>query len=83
MNVGNTNMKTLAICSLFLALMLISLPVQSVELKEGHPTVYIVKKGDFLEKIASNLGVSVRSIVHQNSLQKTTIFPGQKIYFFP
>ncbi|MFT5451976.1 MAG: hypothetical protein ACI9N9_001462 [Enterobacterales bacterium] len=46
-------MKTLAICSLFLALMLISLPVQSVELKDGHPTVYIVKKGDTLWDISA------------------------------
>jgi hypothetical protein len=46
-------MKTLAICSLFLALMLISLPAQSVELKDGHPTVYIVKKGDTLWDISA------------------------------
>jgi hypothetical protein len=45
-------MKTLAICSLFLALVFISLPAQSVELKDGHPTVYIVKKGDTLWDIS-------------------------------
>jgi len=45
-------MKTLAIYSLFLALILISLPVQSVELKDGHPEIYIVKKGDTLWDIS-------------------------------
>jgi len=45
-------MKTLAICSLFLALVFISLPAQSVELKDGHPEVYIVKKGDTLWDIS-------------------------------
>ena len=52
MKVGKSNMKTLAISSLFLALILFSLPVQSVELKDGHPEVYIVKKGDTLWDIS-------------------------------
>ena len=45
-------MKTLAICSLILALVFISLPAQSVELKDGHPNIYIVKKGDTLWDIS-------------------------------
>ena len=45
-------MKTLAICSLFLALVFTSLPAQSVELKDSHPDVYIVKKGDTLWDIS-------------------------------
>ncbi|RLA03994.1 MAG: LysM domain-containing protein [Gammaproteobacteria bacterium] len=45
-------MKTLAICSLLLALLFISQPVQSVELKDDHPSVYIVKKGDTLWDIS-------------------------------
>jgi hypothetical protein len=45
-------MKTLAICSLILALVFISSPAQSVELKDGHPNIYIVKKGDTLWDIS-------------------------------
>jgi hypothetical protein len=45
-------MKTLAICTLFLALVFVSLPAQGVELKDGHPDVYIVKKGDTLWDIS-------------------------------
>ena len=45
-------MKTLAICSLFLALVFTSLPVQSVELKDGHPDTYVVVKGDTLWDIS-------------------------------
>ena len=45
-------MKTLAICTLFLALVFFSLPTYSLELKNGHPDVYIVKKGDTLWDIS-------------------------------
>lgn len=45
-------MKTLAVCTLFLALLFTALPVQGVELKDGHPDVYIVKKGDTLWDIS-------------------------------
>lgn len=46
-------MKTLAICSLVLALIFLSAPAQGVELKDGHPDVYIVKKGDTLWDISA------------------------------
>ncbi len=46
-------MKTLTICSLFLALVFLSAPAQGVELKDGHPEVYIVKKGDTLWDISA------------------------------
>jgi len=52
MNVGNTNMKTLAICALSLLLFLFSPVAKSVELKDGHPDVYIVVKGDTLWDIS-------------------------------
>ncbi|MCP4412834.1 MAG: LysM peptidoglycan-binding domain-containing protein, partial [Gammaproteobacteria bacterium] len=46
-------MKTLAICSLVLALIFLNVPAQGVELKDGHPDVYIVKKGDTLWDISA------------------------------
>ncbi|MCP4411977.1 MAG: LysM peptidoglycan-binding domain-containing protein [Gammaproteobacteria bacterium] len=46
-------MKTLAICSLVLALIFLNAPAQGVELKDGHPDVYIVKKGDTLWDISA------------------------------
>ncbi len=46
-------MKTLAICSLFLALFFSSAPTHGVELKDGHPDIYIVKKGDTLWDISA------------------------------
>ncbi len=46
-------MKTLAICSFVLALFFLNAPVQGVELKDGHPDIYIVKKGDTLWDISA------------------------------
>jgi len=45
-------MKTLAICTLFLAQVFSTLPAQSVELKDGHPDIYTVIKGDTLWDIS-------------------------------
>ena len=46
-------MKTLAICSMILMLVFASFTVKGVELKNGHPEVYIVKKGDTLWDISA------------------------------
>jgi len=45
-------MKTLAICALSLLLFAMSPVAKSVELKDGHPNVYIVVKGDTLWDIS-------------------------------
>ncbi len=45
-------MKTLAICAISLLLLVTTPAVQSVELKDGHPDVYIVVKGDTLWDIS-------------------------------
>jgi membrane-bound lytic murein transglycosylase D len=54
-----------------------SFSVSSASDEEKHKT-YLVKKGDYLERIAQKTGVSVRSIVKVNDIsQKHWIYPGQ------
>ena len=44
-------------------------------------TVYIVKKGDTLSKIAKKTGLSLNALLKKNKLKKTTVLkPGQRIY---
>ncbi|OCS82812.1 LysM peptidoglycan-binding domain-containing protein [Caryophanon tenue] len=40
---------------------------------------YTVKSGDSLSKIGKQYGVSYQSIMNQNGLRSTTIYPGQKL----
>ena len=42
-------------------------------------TVYRVKRGDTLGKIAKKFGVSVREIKRRNNLRSNTIYPGQRL----
>ncbi|MCF7919364.1 MAG: LysM peptidoglycan-binding domain-containing protein [Candidatus Cloacimonetes bacterium] len=47
---------------------------------------YVVKKGDYINKIASNLGVSASHLMKTNNLKKKSdgtciIYPGQKLYY--
>ena len=42
-------------------------------------SVYVVRRGDYLGKIASRLGVSVSDIRKWNKLKGNTIYPGQKL----
>ncbi len=42
-------------------------------------TVYRVKRGDTLGKIASRFGVTVRQIKKRNKLRSNTIYPGQRL----
>ncbi len=48
---------------------------------DGGPTwtIYVVRRGDSLGKIAGAYGVSVASLKAWNQLRSNTIFPGQKI----
>jgi len=46
-------MKILAICALILGMLITAIPVQAADLKDGHPDVYIVKKGDTLWDISA------------------------------
>jgi hypothetical protein len=46
-------MKTLAISSMILMLVFASFQVKGVELRDGHPEIYIVKKGDTLWDISA------------------------------
>jgi surface antigen len=45
--------------------------------------VYFAKNGDTIEKIASKFGVTSDSIRWSNSLQGSTVSPGQKLYIPP
>jgi LysM repeat protein len=45
----------------------------------GDATVYVVKSGDMLEKIAKRNGTTVKAIMDLNNLKTTTIKVGQKL----
>jgi peptidoglycan DL-endopeptidase LytE len=49
----------------------------SIQTPEPLPPIqYIVKKGDTLNKIASNFGVTVNELMHSNGLSSTRLKPG-------
>ena len=50
--------------------------------KNNHYTVYRVKAGDNLQKIATSNACSVRDLKSWNGLQSTLIHPGQKLWLF-
>lgn len=52
----------------------------------GTGKEYIVKKGDYIDRIASNLGVSSKHLINKNNLSKNSkgiciIHPGQKLRY--
>ncbi len=65
-------------------------PGQEIKLfgysNESQHREYIVKKGDYISKIASNLGVTTNHLLSMNNLKKDTsgncpIYPGQKLKY--
>ena len=48
----------------------------------NHYSIYTVKSGDNLQKIASKNACSIRDLKSWNGLQSTLIYPGQKLWFF-
>jgi membrane-bound lytic murein transglycosylase D len=45
------------------------------------PAIYIVRKGDYLTKLAREHGLSVAQLVAWNRLESETVVPGQKLVF--
>ena len=57
--------------------------VASAEVSQDSlPTEYVVRKGDFLEKLARTHGVSVAQLMAWNELKTITLSPGQKLVFY-
>jgi membrane-bound lytic murein transglycosylase D len=57
--------------------------VASVEApQDSLPTEYVVRKGDFLEKLARTHGVSVAQLMAWNELKTITLTPGQKLVLY-
>ena len=52
---------------------------KSVIIKPGETAYYVVKKGDYLSKIAKKFNVSVTALKKANELKKDIIYPGQKL----
>ena len=52
---------------------------QKLKIPGVSKTVHVVKKGEFLKKIAARYKTSIESIKKLNSLDEPTIFPGQKL----
>jgi membrane-bound lytic murein transglycosylase D len=50
--------------------------------QDSLPTEYIVRKGDFLEKLARTKGVSVAQLMAWNQLKSIGLSPGQKLVFY-
>lgn len=50
--------------------------------QDSLPTEYIVRKGDFLEKLARTKGVSVAQLMAWNQLKSVGLSPGQKLVFY-
>lgn len=56
----------------------LKLPIAE-EIQPGEYTIYTVKSGDNLYKIASQYGISVSELINYNNLSTTTLQIGQKI----
>jgi membrane-bound lytic murein transglycosylase D len=50
--------------------------------QDSLPTEYVVRKGDFLEKLARTHGVSVAQLMAWNELKTITLSPGQKLLLY-
>jgi membrane-bound lytic murein transglycosylase D len=50
--------------------------------QDSVPTEYVVRKGDFLEKLARTKGVSVAQLMAWNQLNSIALTPGQKLVFY-
>ncbi|WP_022821970.1 LysM peptidoglycan-binding domain-containing protein [Hymenobacter norwichensis] len=48
---------------------------------DSLPTEYVVRKGDYLSRIAEIRGLSVRQVMEWNKLKSSTVAPGQKLVF--
>ncbi|TGE17846.1 LysM peptidoglycan-binding domain-containing protein [Hymenobacter elongatus] len=48
---------------------------------DSLPAEYIVRRGDYLTKLARNAGVSVAQLMAWNNLESEAVVPGQKLLF--
>lgn len=53
------------------------------ETPAARPVTYVVKKGDYLNKIAAEHAVSVEQIRNWNQMKNTTVVLGQKLIIYP
>ncbi|HEX8427705.1 LysM peptidoglycan-binding domain-containing protein [Hymenobacter sp.] len=57
--------------------------VETTVADDSLPTEYVVRKGDYLSRIAEIRGVSVKQVMEWNKLTSITVAPGQKLVFAP
>ena len=56
---------------------------QSRKGSSSSKTVYVVKRGDNLSKIADNHGVTIKELREWNKLKDNTVWVGQKLSIYP
>jgi membrane-bound lytic murein transglycosylase D len=54
---------------------------ESAVATDSLPTEYVVRKGDYLSRIAEVRGLSVKQLMEWNKLTSITVSPGQKLVF--